>query len=706
MVPTTPLLEEMATTSFMDNGHTYLLSSAGSWEKAQAEARLLGGNLVTINDAAEQTWLYNTFGNNQSLWIGFTDKYTEGTWQWINGEPVTYTNWQAGRPDNAPWEPEGQDYGVMSWRGNPQWDDIGNIDPPTTVFAFRGIIEIESTSTPVGKDILIGGKGDDTLVGGGGNDTIQGGGNNDLLYGDNRQSYTYKGHQYLLTQALTWEEAQAEAQRVGGNLVTINDAAEQQWLYSTFGAIEQFWIGFTDKFSEGNWQWISGEPITYTNWIAPEPSTATWENYAGMGYLRQWGDFPNQGWGLPGLRGIIEIPSASTNPANIGNDNLLGGSGNDTLIGGDGNDSLDGGINDDILYGDYQPTNLYQGHQYFLSQAATWEEAQAEAQRLGGNLVTINNAAEQQWLIDTFGSIERFWAGLTDKQTEGTWQWVNGEPVTYTNWLPGEPNDWNGDEDYVAMNSGGVDKWNDLPNSAIFRGIIEIELVADDSGVGGNDTLNGGKGKDTLIGGLGNDTYLVDSVGDVVLETSTLTTEIDTIQSSVSRTLGANLENLTLTGIGNIKGTGNRLSNTIQGNTGNNILNGGTGLDTLTGGSESDRFSYNRLSEAGDTITDFQTSGTPDQITLLASGFSGLNLGGLLSRQYGEGNSLQNASINAFTANGNQRGAAILAVSLGSSLQLYYDRLTSNNTLGNETLLVTLSNQSLTTFSQNFLTIV
>ena len=69
----------------------------------------------------------------------------------------------------------------------------------------------------------------------------------------------------------------------------------------------------------------------------------------------------------------------------------------------------------------------------------------------------------------------------------------------------------------------------------------------------GADVLNGGLGSDTLIGGLGNDTYTVDNVGDIVTETSTLATEIDTVNASVTYTLSANVENLTLTGTANIR---------------------------------------------------------------------------------------------------------------------------------------------------------
>ncbi|MFM6289726.1 MAG: calcium-binding protein, partial [Dolichospermum sp.] len=66
------------------------------------------------------------------------------------------------------------------------------------------------------------------------------------------------------------------------------------------------------------------------------------------------------------------------------------------------------------------------------------------------------------------------------------------------------------------------------------------------TGGDGNDTLNGGLGIDTLIGGAGNDTYIVDNILDVVTEA--LNGGIDLIQSSVTYTLGDNVENLTLAG--------------------------------------------------------------------------------------------------------------------------------------------------------------
>jgi Ca2+-binding RTX toxin-like protein len=105
-------------------------------------------------------------------------------------------------------------------------------------------------------------------------------------------------------------------------------------------------------------------------------------------------------------------------------------------------------------------------------------------------------------------------------------------------------------------------------------------------GGAGDDWIDGGSGNDTMSGSTGNDTFVVDSVGDVVSES--VNAGIDLVRSSVSWTLGANFENLTLTGMAAINATGNTLNNELTGNAAANILTGGAGNDTLSGGGGND----------------------------------------------------------------------------------------------------------------------
>jgi serralysin len=92
-----------------------------------------------------------------------------------------------------------------------------------------------------------------------------------------------------------------------------------------------------------------------------------------------------------------------------------------------------------------------------------------------------------------------------------------------------------------------------------------------------------------MIGGTGDDTYVVDNTGDRVVENPG--EGIDTVRATISITLGDNVENLTLLGSGNYRGTGNAGDNVITGNAGSNVLSGAGGNDTLIGGAGNDSLS-------------------------------------------------------------------------------------------------------------------
>jgi Ca2+-binding RTX toxin-like protein len=148
-----------------------------------------------------------------------------------------------------------------------------------------------------------------------------------------------------------------------------------------------------------------------------------------------------------------------------------------------------------------------------------------------------------------------------------------------------------------------------------------------------------------MVGGAGNDTYVVDNTADVTTEN--LNEGTDLAQASVSYTLAANVENLTLTGTTAINGAGNALNNRLTGNSGNNILDGGVGADTLVGGTGNDTYYVDNL---GDVTTEAASGGTDTVIAsidwTLATNLENLTLSGTANI-----NATGNAVANVLTGN-------------------------------------------------------
>ncbi|QYZ68897.1 calcium-binding protein [Neotabrizicola shimadae] len=212
------------------------------------------------------------------------------------------------------------------------------------------------------------------------------------------------------------------------------------------------------------------------------------------------------------------------------------------------------------------------------------------------------------------------------------------------------------------------------------------------TGNAGSNTLVGGAGADTMIGGAGDDIYGVTSSADQVHETTTITSALDAggrdeVQSSVAFNLDAYLgvrfvENLVLTGTGNIAGIGNALANRITGNAANNVINGGLGADTLTGGFGNDAFVFSAALGGGniDRITDF--SAVDDTIRLDDLVFSGMATGalaasGFVSNLTGNATDVLHRVIYEtdtgrlfFDADGNGSGARVQFATLSAGLTL------------------------------------
>lgn len=123
--------------------------------------------------------------------------------------------------------------------------------------------------------------------------------------------------------------------------------------------------------------------------------------------------------------------------------------------------------------------NPANGHAYYLLTANTWTGSEAEAVTLGGHLVTVNDAAENAWVCSTFSQVMYIWTGLNDAAVDGEFVWSSGQSVSYFNWYPGEPNNFNRGESYVEISTGTC-QWNDNKNDGgriglSVSGVVEVE---------------------------------------------------------------------------------------------------------------------------------------------------------------------------------------------------------------------------------------
>ena len=222
---------------------------------------------------------------------------------------------------------------------------------------------------------------------------------------------------------------------------------------------------------------------------------------------------------------------------------------------------------------------------------------------------------------------------------------------------------------------------NDLPTFAKDADTLVLTGSANTSALGnsanntliGNDganTLNGSGGADSMSGGSGGDTYVVDNTADTVTETSTGGT--DAVQSSVSCTLAANVETLTLTGTTAINGTGNTANNTLSGNTANNTLDGGTGADSMNGGAGNDAYV---VDNAGDMVIESSRTGGTDTVQssityTLSTNVENLALTGTGTAN-GTGNTLNNVLTGNTEANTLNGGAGADQMAGGSGNDTY-----------------------------------
>lgn len=529
-----------------------------------------------------------------------------------------------------------------------------------------------------GDDAIDGRVGDDELHGGLGNDFLAGGSESDLLFGG-------KGNDTLLggSEADTLDGGDGDDLLLGGF------GAD-----SIAGGTGNDTVSYQGEFASFRINLATGQVLSDRNPATGAPTTFAQEDtISGI----------ENAIGGEGADSIAGDAGANRLDGRDGADTIGGGAGADTIVGGRGDDLIEGGLGTDtvVFSGDRSEYDVIFANGRFTvtHRKANGDGADtvsgverfifgttsitADDLRLTSNVTATGAPTLSDMRPTATMALTASTAGIIDPNVVpavANWQWQysadNGQ--TWTNIAGATGASYTPDQARVGQllravatftdSGGAVETVASAPTSVVGASIVAgnesqhlVGSVGDDilTDMGtDNDTLNGRDGADTMIGGFGNDVYYVDDVGDRIIEEAT--GGIDTVVSTVSYTLGANVENLTLAGTAPINGTGNGLANVLRGNSAANILSGGGGHDTLNGAGGADSMwgglgndSY-YVDDEGDVVIELAEEGIDTVLALvshtLASNVEHLTLIGSAGIN-GTGNELANRIIGNAAAN-------------------------------------------------------
>ena len=301
----------------------------------------------------------------------------------------------------------------------------------------------------------------------------------------------------------------------------------------------------------------------------------------------------------------------------LGADLINGGGGSDYIDGGAGLDRMTGGLGNDVFVVDFSSDRVTErigeGRDTVLTSANWTMAAGSEIEELRATVDT-----GLRLIGNEFDSTIRGGGGADIIDGRGGADLMYGGAGDDTYYVDEPFNGRTGDRVFEDV-GGGVDTVISTISFSLLGLQVENlraapgagglsltgnDLVNDIRGGGGDDTLDGRAGADFLRGGLGDDIYVVDDLGDVVLEYRGQ--GVDTIKASLDWTLVNNVENLTLTGSADLDGFGNGLDNTLIGNSGANRLDGRLGADLMQGGVGDDVYIVDNV---GDVVKEFNGQG-------------------------------------------------------------------------------------------------
>ncbi|XP_078144091.1 macrophage mannose receptor 1-like [Centroberyx gerrardi] len=391
------------------SGHCFHLQRAQkTWTDAQTECRKEGGDLASIHNVEDQSFVISQLGyaTTDELWIGLNDRKTEGLFDWGDHSTVTFTSWEFGKPSAS----TDQEDCVLIRGQNGNWADRACEEK-------HGFICMKSSaSTPSGDEL-------DLNIG--------------CKPGWKRHgSYCY----FIGSETKTFDEAKDECKSSDSYLADVSNGVDNAFLVSLVGIRPEkyFWLGLSNQKNIDDFVWTNANSVKFTHWNAEMPGhqqgcvAMITGIFAGL-----WDVLPctnkekyickhlAEGAVLTPVPPTLAPPRCADGWSPVGSRNFC--------------------------------------YKFFTgprSSEKTWYEARDYCRAIGGDLLSIHSAAELR-----VGGYGKAWIGLSAPDPITGYVWSDGSPLNFQHWQSGEPNNQNNVEscaEFSIYNWDDDGSWNDV----------------------------------------------------------------------------------------------------------------------------------------------------------------------------------------------------------------------------------------------------
>ncbi|XP_074544941.1 macrophage mannose receptor 1-like [Halichoeres trimaculatus] len=375
------------------NGHCFYLNrTEKTWSDAQRDCRSRGGDLVTVRNVEDQSFVISQLGytSTDELWIGLNDRKTEGLFEWSDHSTVGFTSWEFGKPAVST---DVKDC-ILIRGENGNWAD--------RVCAERhGFICMKQSATRrTGHEV-------------------------ELDVGCKPGWRRHGSYCFLIgTQAKTFDEAKDNCKSSDSYLADVSNRVDNAFLISLVGMRPEthFWLGLSNQKNGRTFVWTNTNTVRFTHWNANMPG-----HRQGCAAMRTgtsaglWDLLPCTNREKYICKHLAEgavvtpVPPVLTTPSRCPPDWTP-------------------------LETRNYCVKLFKLSRSSRTQARTWHAAEDYCTAIGGDLLSIHSQAELQLLAGLRYRMNPVWIGLRASDSGSGYVWSDGSPLQYQHWSVDEPN--------------------------------------------------------------------------------------------------------------------------------------------------------------------------------------------------------------------------------------------------------------------------